>query len=176
MDRTPQSIVADVVAPLGQHMLEKTADALVGGQGHGPPALVLRVLGAEAHLAILDREAAVVGQRDAVVRPAQVVQDWPSTSHGRLAVDHPSIGPNRLGKSQVGGSLTPQSEQPSAKPLREGMDGDEGGRAGGPPLGSVGGASPAGTRPCTCGWSASGSFTAAGSIVRRSLWPLPARI
>ncbi len=75
MDGTPQPIVADFVEPLGRHMLEKAADALVGGQGHGLPALVLGILVAEAHLTILGREDAASGQGDPVDIPAQVVQD-----------------------------------------------------------------------------------------------------
>jgi hypothetical protein len=70
MDGTPQPSVAHFVEALGHHMLEKAADARVGRQGHGPPALGLAVLGAEAHLALLAREEAVVGQRDAVDIPA----------------------------------------------------------------------------------------------------------
>jgi hypothetical protein len=31
MDRTPQPIVADFVEPLGQHMLQKATDELMGG-------------------------------------------------------------------------------------------------------------------------------------------------
>jgi hypothetical protein len=73
MHRTPQSIVADFVEALGQHMLEKAADELIGGQGHSPPALVSGVLVAKAHLAFRDREETVVGQCDAVDIPAQVV-------------------------------------------------------------------------------------------------------
>jgi hypothetical protein len=53
LDRTPQAIVADFVAALGQYMLEKAADELIGGQGHGPPALVLGVLVAEVHVTVV---------------------------------------------------------------------------------------------------------------------------
>jgi hypothetical protein len=79
MDRTPHAIVADVVEALGQHMWEKAANELIGGQGHGPPALVSGVLVAEAHLAVRDREETMVGQGDAVDLAAQVVQDWLGT-------------------------------------------------------------------------------------------------
>jgi hypothetical protein len=70
MDRTPQPIGADFVEPLGPHMRQKATDALMGGQGHGLPTLVLGVLVAEAHLPISDGEEAVVGQRDPVDLPA----------------------------------------------------------------------------------------------------------
>jgi hypothetical protein len=66
MDRTPQPIVADFMEALGQHMLQKAADELEGGQGHGLPALVLGILVAKAHLAILDGEQAVISQRNSM--------------------------------------------------------------------------------------------------------------
>ena len=139
MDRTPQPIVADFVEPLGQHMLQKATDELMGGQGHGLPTLVLGVLVAEAHLPISDGEEAVVGQRDPVDIPAQVLQDLLRALHGRFTVDDPPFGPDRLGQGQVGAFLTHQIEKQPAKELREGMDGHQVGRAGGPPLGPVGG-------------------------------------
>jgi hypothetical protein len=136
---TPPPIVADFVEPLGHHMLQTATDELMGGQGHGLPTRVLRVLVAEAHLPLSDGEEAVVGQRAPVDLPAQVVQDVLRALHGRLTVDDPPLGPDRLGKGQVGSFLRPQSEKQPAKELREGRDGHQGGRAGGPPLGSVGG-------------------------------------
>jgi hypothetical protein len=139
MDGTPQPVVADVVDPLGQHMRQKAPDALVGGQGHGFPTLVCRVLVAEAHLVIIDGEQAVVGQRDPVDIPTQVLQDWLRALHGGFAVDHPPFGPDRLGQGQVRAFLTYQIEKQSAKELRERMDGHQGGLAGWPPRGSIGG-------------------------------------
>lgn len=53
MDGTPQPIVPDLVEALGQHMLQKASDELVGGQRHGLPALVLGILIAEADVAVL---------------------------------------------------------------------------------------------------------------------------
>jgi hypothetical protein len=54
MAGTPQPIVADFVEPLGQRMWQKAAHALQRWQGHGLPALVLGILIAEAHVAVLD--------------------------------------------------------------------------------------------------------------------------
>jgi hypothetical protein len=51
-------------------MRQKAADELEGGQGHGPPALVLGILVAKAHLAILDGEQAVSRQRNSMDRAA----------------------------------------------------------------------------------------------------------
>ena len=103
------------------------------------PTLVCRVLIAEAHLVILDGEQAVVGQRDPVDIPAEVRQDWLGVLHGRFAIDHPPCGPDRLRQGQVRAFLTHQIQKASAKALRKGMDGDKGGRAGGPPRGPVSG-------------------------------------
>jgi hypothetical protein len=139
MDRTPQPIVADVVDPLGPHMRQKAPAELMGGQGHGLPTLVLGVLVAEAHLPISDGAEAVVGQRDAVDIPAQVLQDWLRAWRGRFTVDDPPFGPDHLGKGQVGAFLTHQIATQPATELREGLDGHQGGRAGGPPRGPVGG-------------------------------------
>ena len=61
MAGTPQPVVADFMEPLGQHMLQKTPDELMGGQRHGFPTLVLGVLVAKAHLAVIDREETGIG-------------------------------------------------------------------------------------------------------------------
>jgi hypothetical protein len=139
MAGTPQPIVADVVEPLGQPMRQKAPDELVGGQRHGFPTLVLGVLVAKAHLAMIDAEETGVGQRDTVEIAAQVVQDVLRAVHSRFAVDHPPLGPDHLGNAQVRAFLAHQIAKQATTQLREGMDGDEGGRARWPPCGSVGG-------------------------------------
>jgi hypothetical protein len=140
MAGTPQPIVADFVEPLGQPMLQKAPDELGGGQRHGFPTVVLGVLVAKAHRAIIDAEETGVGQRETVDRSAQVVQDFLRALHSRFAVDHPPLGPDHLGHDQLRAFLAPQREKQPAKELREGMDGHEVGHAGWPPFGSVGGA------------------------------------
>jgi Phage integrase, N-terminal SAM-like domain len=87
MDGTPQPIVPDVVEPLGQHVLQETPDALVGGSCHHFPALVLGVRVAEAHLIVLGREDTAIGQGDPMDISAEVVQDQLRALHGRFAVD-----------------------------------------------------------------------------------------
>jgi hypothetical protein len=47
--------------PLGQHMLQKAPDELMGEKRHGFPTLVLGVLVAKAHLAVIDREETGIG-------------------------------------------------------------------------------------------------------------------
>jgi hypothetical protein len=137
MDGTPQPIVPDFVAALRQHMRQEAPDELVGRQGHGSPVLVLGVLIAEAHLAVLDGEQAGVGQRDPVDLPAEVIEHPPGAWHGGCAVDDPPSGPDRFRNSQVGVFLTHQLPKPSAKELRESLHRHQVGCTGRPPLGSV---------------------------------------
>jgi hypothetical protein len=139
MDRTPQPIGADVVEPLGPHMLQQATNERLGGQGHGLPTLVLGVLVAAADLPIREGEEAVVGQRHPVDIAAQVVQDLLPAWRGRFTGDDPPFGPDHLGQGQVGTFPTSQIEKQPAQERREGLDGHQGGRAGGPPLGPVGG-------------------------------------
>jgi hypothetical protein len=139
MERTPQPIVPNVVEPLGQPMLQKAADELQGWQGHGLPALVLGLLRAEADVALLTREHPALGERDPVDVPAQVLQDLLRALHGGCAGDDPPLGPDHLGHCQVGPFLAHQISTQPAKELREGVDRNHGGRAGGPPLAPVGG-------------------------------------
>jgi hypothetical protein len=75
MDGTPQPVVPDLVEALGPHVRPKTADQRLGWQGHGLPALVLGILIAEAHVAVLDREPPAIGQRHPVDIAPQVRQD-----------------------------------------------------------------------------------------------------
>ena len=143
MDRTPPPLVAACVAPLGQHRRHTAPAERRGGQGHGLPTLVLGGLVAEAPRPLRAGAEAVVGQREAVARPAQVLQDVRRAWRGRFTGDAPPGGPDPLGKGQVGAFLTHQIEHQPANALREGLDGHPVGRAGGPPRGPVGGA-PAG--------------------------------
>jgi hypothetical protein len=129
MDGTPEPSIADCVAPLGPHMRQTAPDALVGGQGHGLPALRLGVPGAEAAVAVLDGEQTAIRQRDPVDRPAPVMQDRLRAVDGGLAGDDPPRGPDRLGDGQVRPWLTHQRPQPPTNARREGMDGDQGGCA-----------------------------------------------
>jgi hypothetical protein len=86
---TPPAVVADLGAPLGHPRREHAPEALGGGPGHGPPALVLGLLRAAAPLAWLAREEKGGGQGAARDRPAQGVQDWRSTVPRRVAIAPP---------------------------------------------------------------------------------------
>jgi hypothetical protein len=139
MGGAPEPIIADLVDPLGRHRLQKAPAELRGRQGHGLPALILGILIAEAHVAVLDRETPAIGQRDPADLAAHIGQDLLRALDGGFAVDDPSRGPDRLGQGQVRAFLMDQREKPPAKALREGMDGHQGGRASRAPLGPIGG-------------------------------------
>jgi hypothetical protein len=108
---TPQPIVADCVEPLGPPRLQKAPDELVGGPRHGLPTLGPGGLVAKAHLAILAGEETGSGQREAVDRSAQVVQDCLWALSSRCAVDHPPRGPYHLGNAQGRACLAHPIEQ-----------------------------------------------------------------
>ena len=97
MDGTPQPMVPDRVEALGPHVRQKTADKLLGGQGHGVPPRGLRGLVAAADLLVGAREHPAIGQRTPVDVPTQVLQDLLCALHGGFAVDHPPFDPDRLG-------------------------------------------------------------------------------
>jgi hypothetical protein len=69
------------------------------------------------------------GQRAAVDIAAQVVPDLLRALHHRFAGDDSPLGPDPRGQDQLRACLAYQSEQQAAKLRREGLDGDEGGRA-----------------------------------------------
>ena len=74
-------------------MEEKAADELVGAQRHrlllGAMAIILP---AEAHLAIVDAEQAMIGDGDSMRVAADVVEDLLRSGEGRFGEDDP-IGP-----------------------------------------------------------------------------------
>jgi hypothetical protein len=139
IDRTPHAIVADVVEALGHHLREKAADERIGGEGHGPPAPVVGVLVAEAHLACRDREETVGGQGDAL--------DSPGPGRSGLAQDlAPSVGhrPPILWSGPIlaesGRGVLDAPERETGRETASRGHGQAPSRTGGPPLAAVGGA------------------------------------
>lgn len=104
---------------------------------YGLPVMVLGILRAEADVAVLDREQTAIGQRDAVDVPAQVAEHLFGPLHGRLTVHDPRGRPHRLGDGQIGTLLAHEIQEEPSKELREGLDGDQVGRTGRPPLGPI---------------------------------------
>jgi hypothetical protein len=101
MHGTPQPLVADVVAPLGQPMRPTAPDALVGRQGHGLPALVLGSLRAAADGPVPAREQATSGQREPVDRPAEVRPDLRGAWHGRWPSTTPPLAQTDSGRGRA---------------------------------------------------------------------------
>lgn len=132
---------------LGQHLLQKATDKLWGREGHGFPPMEPGVLITKTDLAVVDGENPVVRQGDAVDVPAQVAEHLFRALHGRVALDDPLGGPDRLGHAEIGALLTHAiPEEGGERPHRH-----EIGLAGRPPLGPVTGDPPAGTRQWTGG-------------------------
>jgi hypothetical protein len=102
MGRTPQPLVPDVVAPLGEDLRQAAADARQRRQGQGLPALVLGPLITAANLAVREREHPALGPRHPVDLPAPGAAPLFGPVPGRLAVDAPRHRPPRRGDGQIG--------------------------------------------------------------------------
>ena len=73
-------------------MQEKAPDKLMGLQGHGLPLIALAPIAiCEADAAVTDLPEALIGNRDAVGRAAQIVEPlgWPRAR--LLSIDHPRL-------------------------------------------------------------------------------------
>jgi hypothetical protein len=99
-----ETVVANALEPVRQHMEQKPADKFVGGQGHRfVLAAMAIILPLEADLIVLDIEEAVVGDGHAVGVAAHVVEDLLRSSEWALGIDHPfgSFGAGQeLGESE----------------------------------------------------------------------------
>jgi hypothetical protein len=129
LGRTPQALGADGGGALGPDMVESAADARRGGPGHGPPALGLGLLRADAAVVVLDRAQTAMAQCEAGDRPAPGVQDVFGTRHRRLARAHPSRGPDRCGPRPRGEDAEPAAEPPDLMGVGGARDARGGGRA-----------------------------------------------
>lgn len=139
---TPPPLVAALGDALGPAVRQAAADTRLRWEGHGGPPRGLSVLIAPADRASRDGEQAGVGQREALDLPAPGGQDRLRAVDGGVAGDAPPRGPDRLGPGPVRPFLMPQGPTPPAPARRAGLDGDQGGRAGGPPRAPVGGNAP----------------------------------
>src|SRR5271165_5099026 len=85
-----EAVIANAVKPVWQHMDQEAADELPGLEGHGLLAVVIPViLPAEADLAVVHGDQAVVGDGDAVGIPPDIVEDLCRSGERSLRVDHP---------------------------------------------------------------------------------------
>ena len=93
-----QAIVADAVEACGQHVHEKAADELVGGERHHLIAFAPFepvVLPLEGDALVIEREQAAVGDGDPVGVAGEIAQHLLRTAEGALAIDHPLFAVQR---------------------------------------------------------------------------------
>src|SRR5271167_3762891 len=91
-----EAVVPDAVKPVRQYMDQEAADELPGLEGHGLLTVVIPViLPAEADLAVLHGDQAVVGDGDAVGIPPDIVEDLCRSGERPLRVDDPVDVPGR---------------------------------------------------------------------------------
>ena len=79
-----QSVVSDLDELVGQHVEQKSADELVGGEGAG-----LVAAGAEGDAVVGDAQQPRGGDGDAVGVAAEVAHDVLGAAEGALGVDDP---------------------------------------------------------------------------------------
>ena len=90
---TPQAIVANLVKPCRQYMLEKTPNEFLVADGHD---LHLSCVGApisEGDLAVVDRDDPAVGDGDTVNVATEILQDGTGTMDSRFTVNDPVFLP-----------------------------------------------------------------------------------
>ena len=72
-------------------MLQEAPQKLFGRECHDAWPAAVRVVPAETHFGIRDREQAVVGDGDAMSVAGQIVKDVFRSTEGRLGVDNPVL-------------------------------------------------------------------------------------
>ena len=156
------SIVPNAHQPLGQHVDEKAADKLFGGQRHFALLAAMGIVfPAKGDLPVLHADEPVVGDGYAVGVARQVVQHVFWSAERLLHVNHPLVAVKRTEelckatrlsepreRSMEGEFLAPEQPFQSIRELApeylaEHVFGEEESRAPGPyPLGAAGGESP----------------------------------
>lgn len=85
-----ETIVPDADESAGQFMEQETTDELVGLQGHEFLLVAIPVVTPpEGHMAVLEPDQTMIGDRDTVRVAAEVVQHLGRAAERRLAVDDP---------------------------------------------------------------------------------------
>lgn len=84
----------------GKHMQEKAAQELMGGKGHLPFLIAVRiVLPAEAHLVAIETEQPMVADGNAMGVASEVMQDVFRSAEARLRIDDPILATQLVEKS-----------------------------------------------------------------------------
>jgi len=132
--RAEQAVIANLVEPFGQHMLQKPADEFRGRQAGGSPLPSARVFVAEADSALIDLRNPAVGDGHPVDIAPQVVQDLLAPLRSRLAIHHPVFVPQGLRKGQFRVGLARQGHELGAEDPGQSLDRDQVAFAGGEPF------------------------------------------
>ncbi len=90
---TPQTIVSNFVNTSRQHMLQKTADELLGDDGHGFGLIVLGILIPKGHLTVVDRDDSAVGDGYTVNVAGQIFEDCVGALDDRFRMSDPFFLP-----------------------------------------------------------------------------------
>jgi hypothetical protein len=93
-----EAVVSDALKARRQDMKQEPADELLGGEGHRAKTVPISVVfPAEADLAVVDREQAIVGYGDSMCVAADLVQDLLRPGEWWFGVNDPFGGSERTG-------------------------------------------------------------------------------
>ena len=93
MRGTPQAIVTNFVNTLWQYMLEKTADELLGADGHDLCLRTAGILISKGNLAVVGRDYSAVGDGYAVNVAGEIIKDSTGTLNSRFRMSNPFFLP-----------------------------------------------------------------------------------
>ncbi len=93
MRGTQQTIVSNFVNTSRQHMLQETADELLGADGHGFDISTAGILIPKGHLAVVDRDDSAVGYGETVNVAGEIIEDCTSALDGRFRMSDPFLLP-----------------------------------------------------------------------------------
>ena len=74
-------------------MLQKTADELLGADGHGFGLIVPGILIPKGHLTVVDREDSAIGDGDTVNVAREIIENRAGALDGRFTVNDPVLLP-----------------------------------------------------------------------------------
>ena len=133
MASAEEAVLTNPVKPRRQHVQQKAANEFRGGEGHrlgGLRRIGAVVLIGEAHLVMVDITDPIVGDRDAMRVPADVIEDLLRPGEGAFGVDDPLDLPHgceiarpgvriveRVKRASRLGTPLPKAQQAAATPF-----------------------------------------------------------
>ena len=99
--RMPQTVIADFVQPLWQHVLQEAAEEFVPVQARAAPAVGGAVLVPDDDARLIDGKDAALGYGDAKHVAREVSEHCLRVVAPRLAIDNPWFLPCRLGHGET---------------------------------------------------------------------------